>query len=369
VSEAPGSSSDVPAVAPSPLVGRVARTDSFEEQRKSTFAKVAEQVDAEDGARALDLLRFCRDQECEFIRTIMAEWRQKLRELIRQRGADEEAIEEADDRLAAVLAYPDGSPFDAEEGGGRLDAAFARVSEALQAAAWSDAREALQAAFLTWRQVHDREIDSAYGWMTEFVRRHGEAAVPEMWEAIGRGHFQEFFELADPERRSWIGEGRDAVVLDTLEAMRVHLSTPERDGAPIDVEERDDRWIFTFDPCGSGGRAVRGDWNEGTPSRIEPPYEFARIEGAYPWTDGKAGICVYCNHCQQIYEQWTMDEAGWPFFVVEPPVYPDNDPDEARRQRCSYTIYKDPASVPASIYERSGRTKPTHLEDGRTNGD
>ena len=364
MSDLRGSLPDVPAVGLSPILGRLARTDNFHEQRKSTFAKVAERIDARDATRALELLSFCRDQECEFIRKLMTEWRNGLRELIRQRGADNESIAEVDDRLAVLLAYPGGSPFDAEDGGDRLDAAFARVREELEESDWSGAQEMLGAAFLVWRQVHDREIDSAYGWMTEFVRRHGEAAVPEMWEAIGRGHFQEFFELADPIRRPWNTVGRDAVVLDTLEAMRGHLSTPQRDGAPIDVQEHDDRWVFTFDPCGSGGRAVRGDWNEETPSRLEPPYGFARIEGAYTWTDGKAGICVYCNHCQQIYEQWTIDAAGWPYFVVEPPTYPDNDAGELRRQRCRYIIYKDPDSVPASIYERCGRTKPVRGRDG-----
>ena len=92
VSEAPGFLPDAPAVAFSPLVGRLARTDSFDEQRTSTFAKVAEWIDAKDAARALELLGFCRDQECEFIRSIMAEWRHELRELIRRRGAEQEAI-------------------------------------------------------------------------------------------------------------------------------------------------------------------------------------------------------------------------------------------------------------------------------------
>ena len=144
--------------------------------------------------------------------------------------------------------------------------------------------------------------------------------------------------------------------------MRVHLSTVRRDGAPIELIEHEDRWEMTFDPCGSGGRALRGDAVEGTPSRLEPPYEFAYIEGAYDWTDGKAGMCVYCNHCQLLYEQWPMDRAGIPFLVVDPPTYPEgvghDDP-----QRCRYTIYKSAEAVPDEVYrplreEAAGTTHP-----------
>ena len=125
---------DGPVVGFSPIVGRLARTDSFEEQRESTFAKVAKRISAEDAACALELLAFCREQECEFIRRLMAEWRRDLRELIRQRGADDEAITEVDERLAKLLAYPDGVPFDAEGGGDLLDAAFATFAKN-----WKDA--------------------------------------------------------------------------------------------------------------------------------------------------------------------------------------------------------------------------------------
>jgi hypothetical protein len=119
--------------------------------------------------------------------------------------------------------------------------------------------------------------------------------------------------------------------------------------------EHDDRYEFEFDPCGSGGRALRGDIVEGTPSRIQDPYGFGVIEGAYEWTDGKAGMCVYCNHGQQLYEHWTIDRSGIPFLIVDPPTAADGVGHDAPR-RCRYTIYKQVESVP-EVFERCRRSR------------
>jgi hypothetical protein len=201
--------------------------------------------------------------------------------------------------------------------------------------------------------------------MSEYAARFGEESVPEMFNAIGQEHFNEFFALGDPARHAWVEKGANAVLLDTLEAMRVHLSTRNRNGGPIEMTEFVDRWEFEFDPCGSGGRALRGDIVEGTASRTGAPYRFGVIEGAYDWTDDKAGMCIYCNHCQQIYEQWTIDAAGIPFLVIDPPTVDDGIGHD-RPKRCRYTIYKQPEMVPEEVYLRCGREPPRQRGDTDT---
>ena len=141
--------------------------------------------------------------------------------------------------------------------------------------------------------------------------------------------------------------------------MRSYLSTPQRDGAPLEFEEHEDRWVVRFDPCGSGGRAMRGEPLEDAESRMEEPFDFRVIDGEYDWTDGKAGICVYCNHCQVLMQHWPMDRFGYPLRVVEPPTYPPEDRVSGRSTKCQWTMYKDPTSAPPEVYERCGRTKPT----------
>ena len=63
-------------------------------------------------------------------------------------------------------------------------------------------------------------------------------------------------------------------MLVACEAMRGHLVGPERTG-DFELIETDDRYILRFDPCGSGRRTVRGDSIEGTPPRMEPPYNWS----------------------------------------------------------------------------------------------
>jgi hypothetical protein len=346
-----------PAVTHSDLTGRKARVGSPDDQRRSTWDKLAEAIGGRDAAASKELAAFALEGECRFIFDLLVGWSTDLRALLVERGMPEEEARETSARLARLLAFPDGTPYDPEAGWSRLAEAVGNVTEAVVAEKWEAAAAAVSPACESWRTLHDRVVDTSYGWMSVWMARFGEESVPEMFELIADDHFQEFFELGDPSRHAWEDGGADAVLLDTLEAMRAHLSTTQRDGAPLSMVEHDDRWEFEFDPCGSGGRALRGDIVEGTPSRTEEPYRFGVIEGAFDWTDGKQGMCVYCNHCQQLYEQWTIDRAGIPFLVVDPPTVADgighDDP-----KRCRYTIYKRADAIPDEVYERCGRDRP-----------
>ena len=341
----------------SDLVGRETRVGDITDQCRSTWDKIGEALEGRRPDDALALTEFAVEQECRFVYDILTGWATEIRALLARRGIPEDELVQVDEGLRSVLAYPDGEPYSPDVGWLRLEEAKNGLRSLIEASEWGEAGAAVPRACEAWRVVHDRVVDASFGWMSAFVERFGETAVPQMYEEIGAEHFAEFFALGDPERRAWEDEGRAAVLLDTVEAMRVHLSTVRRDGAPIELVEHDDRWEMTFDPCGSGGRALRGDIVEQTPSRLGPPYEFAYIEGAYDWTDGKAGMCVYCNHCQLLYEQWPMDRAGIPFLVVDPPTYPDgvghDDP-----PRCRYTIYKSADAVPDEVYARSGKERP-----------
>jgi hypothetical protein len=338
------------------LVDRQARVGDITDQCRSTWDKIGEALELRQADDALALAEFAVEHECRFVYDILTGWSTEIRALLARRGVSDDELDRVDERLRRLLAYPDGKPYSPEAGWNLLGEAKQSLRRRIEAGAWEEAEAIVPTVCEAWRVLHDRVVDSSFGWMSAFVERFGETAVPEMYEEIGGDHFAEFFALADPERRAWDDEGRAAVLLDTVEAMRIHLSTVRRDGAPIELIEHEDRWEMTFDPCGSGGRALRGDIVEGTPSRLEPPYEFAYIEGAYDWTDGKSGMCVYCNHCQLLYEQWPMDRAGIPYLVVDPPTYPEgvghDDP-----QRCRYTIYKTAEAVPDEVYARCGKKR------------
>jgi hypothetical protein len=342
------------AVAPSPLTRRLARTDSLDDQRTGTLLRAEHAAAAGDLEACSALVRFAYEQECTFIRDLMVEWRTKLRQLLLDEGMAGHAIAADETRLRIALDPSGDAPYDPERAWAELEERFGAVHGAVRSGDLALTQERIRHAAQGWRAVHDREIDLTYGLMSLFSAYAGEQAVPRMFDRIGSHHLDEFYALADPALRAWDEGGYDAVVLDTIEAMRGHLSSTRRDGQPFEMTEYEDRVVMRFDPCGSGGRAVRGDILEGTGSRLEAPYDLGVVEGAYEWTDGKAGLCVYCTHCLLIYEQAPMDRAGWPFLVVEPPT-PSTPADE---RHCQYTIYKRPEDVPAEVYERSGRVKP-----------
>lgn len=138
----------------------------------------------------------------------------------------------------------------------------------------------------------------------------------------------------------------------TVEGMRGHLSGPGRIG-DIDVADEGDRVVVSFDPCGSGGRARRGDPSRGIPPAADRP-EFGSSQAAHDWTWGEEDVCLYCSHCALVNEILPIERLGFPMRVTEYPRDP-GDP-------CRWILYRDPRDVPAAAYERVGKVKPSATE-------
>jgi hypothetical protein len=337
-------------------LGRRIRLGDPADQARSTWAKILEAIDRSDATDAAALAAYAVD-ETKIHCDVMAQWRADLRTFLVGRGVAPEELADADRRILALLDLPDGSPFDVPRLWNDYLELILRLQGEAHRCEWAAARATVDEAREAWRRITDRDVDWCCGVMNEVVERFGEEAVPAMWDAIIGPLFDWRYDKFDVSKADWETEILPTLLYVALEAMRAYLSTAWRDGSPLELVEHDDRWVLRFDPCGSGGRFVRGDWVEGTPSRLEPPFRFRRIEGAYDWTDGKAGVCVYCNHCQVLLEHMPMDKFGYPVRVIEPPIYPDDERGETR-QRCQWTMYKDPTAVPDEIYERCGREKP-----------
>jgi hypothetical protein len=58
-------------------------------------------------------------------------------------------------------------------------------------------------------------------------------------------------------------------------------------------------------------------------------------------------------------EEFPIDRFGYPVRVIDPPTYPDTNPDPAVRQKCQWQMFKDPTKVPEEYYTRVGRTRPS----------
>jgi hypothetical protein len=190
--------------------------------------------------------------------------------------------------------------------------------------------------------IQDIYVDWIWAMLTWVQQRVGEPDVERiMRDTLGSwaaARYANYLELTYEER-----------VALTVEGMRGHLSGPGRLGN-IEVADEGNRTVVSFDPCGSGGRARRGDPAAGIPPAADRA-EFGASDEAHDWTWGQPGVCLYCSHCSLINEILPIERLGFPMRITE---YPENP-----EAKCRGILYRDPREIPAEAYERVGKRKPT----------
>jgi hypothetical protein len=274
----------------------------------------------------------------------------RARDYLLAHGLSPEELGDEERRLQALLD-PDGEGLD-------VSAAWQVLQTATEAAVGScasgraeEAVALLDAARRRWCAVHDRACDWIYGLLDVAFRRLGEEQIGRMWDAI-MSDFYPTRDAYEPSARPWT-DSLPALLGDAIASLRGHLSGQARMG-DVEVVEEADRWVVSFDPCGSGGRTYRPDTTSDGIARMEPPYRFAVTTRAHDWAWQQEGICLYCVHCCQLQERVPIQRFGIPLRVIDPPTWPG-----ARDGgRCRWTMYKRPEDIPASVYSRVGLRKP-----------
>lgn len=339
----------------SDIVGRRLRLGSWEDQKVSTYRKIQEALAHERWSEAAQLASYFVD-EANVCFTLYRQWIADLQGFLRDSGVAAERVAELDAEIQSKLNLPDGTPFVSRRVWhdflGRVETLVGLAHRGERIAALAE----LDAMKETWRRCHDRDVDHTYGLMSAVVSELGEAAIGRMYERVLLPLFAWRYDKFDIDRHPW-DEGLEALMLVACEAMRGHLVGPERTG-DFELVETDDRFILRFDPCGSGGRTLRGDAIEGTPPRMQEPYGWSVSEEPHSWNHFQRGVCHYCSHCIVLMEEMPIDRFGYPVRVVDPPVYAADAADPDRGMKCQWTMYKDPTAVPESVYERVGRRKP-----------
>lgn len=189
----------------------------------------------------------------------------------------------------------------------------------------------------------DRYLDAVrarHDLMTRFIAVYGEELAKDVGQAKALDVVQRGLDGCAALEGLWrfVAAARpEELVLLLAEHLRAHFSGPGREGR-VEIVEESERWRLVFEPCGTGGVLRR----EGGPGTSPLPH-------AGPETWGRAGqVPAYCAHCA-LNELHSIRLLGRPAWVTE------FDPDPARP--CGWTVYKDPAKIPASYYERLGLRK------------
>lgn len=336
-----------------PDLGRVIRNESPQDLRVSTYRRVQEAILARKYALARDYIAYFHD-EALVCRRLYDQWLADTRNYFLHKGLGEQKFAAAHERVLSVIAPPTQTAWDRVAGWQRYLDLKDRLLANLNANTPEPASllSELQQMKEAWRIAHDMDVDTLLGLFDTVIDEMGEATIGEMWEQyLVREWFDKRYARFDVSRTDWRESFRLLVFL-SFEAMHGHLCGPTREG-DVEYREFEDRVELEFDPCGSGGRAYRGEPLDGTGSRMQAPYGFKAVQGAYDFTWNKRGICTYCAHCCVLTEIMPAKAFGYPVRVIDPPSYP-----HAANAKCRYTIYKDPRAIPAHVYQRIGLTKP-----------
>jgi hypothetical protein len=182
--------------------------------------------------------------------------------------------------------------------------------------------------------VHDIYVRYVQDMLAFIAGKLGEEAVEKAFRSSLEGWFRQRYEAYN--RLSF----QEKLEL-TAEGMRCHLDGPGRSGDFTVVEEAE-RFVFRWDPCGSGGVLRRNAEASGA--------QLAVAKEAHDWTWGKKEVCLYCSHCSLVNEILPIENFGYPNRITQ---YPEKAGDP-----CTWYIYKDPDDIPEQFYARIGKSKP-----------
>ncbi len=202
------------------------------------------------------------------------------------------------------------------------------------------AKKLCQAMKYEWLPLHDMFAEASAATAAFIVDKLGEEALYDMNRFVMEKSWRRNVEMmakVDPRK----------IVLNTINIWKAHScsgvgTTPGK----FTVQEDDEKFTFTMDPCGSAGRM----WRNGF---FGPPKNYGVTSKAYPWSFNIKGLPYYCVHCSLMNELLPIEWVGYPVSPMDPPKKAE-DP-------CVMYYYKDPKQIPERYWERYGLKKSDYL--------
>jgi hypothetical protein len=327
------------------LLGHAVRLEDWAQQGTSTYARAREALAEDDVEAAADLAELTA-QEAQEAFDLYRRWLGQLPELLVDAGVSEQELAPARDVAARTVAS-------LEVGWASYARRLAAFGARARAGDTAGAVGELEAARQAWQAAHDPATDALCALLAVGVRALGEECVGPLWDRLLAHYYAALGEKYDPATKPW-PQSLERLVLDIFESTRGHLSGPEREG-DFEVREEPDRWVVRFAPCGSGGRTYAD--LDAVPGRT-----FTR--GEHDWAWRTTGVCHYCVHCCQLQQRAPIERIGIPLRVIEPPVRPAGG--RPGRDRCTWSLYKDPGLLPDEAFTGVGALVPDWLTRSRT---
>lgn len=326
-------------------------------QTESTYALARRAIDAGDAGGAVRRIRQLLDEAAEG-RELFPLFIERARRFLVGRGVPFAAVAAEEHRVLSLLGAGAADALDMDRQWAGVQELAVRAEQACLAGDTGAACGLAEELRAAWMTVHDRFCDITCALFTLAARELGEPVVGAMWDEV-IGDMYPSRDAYGTARRPW-AESVTLLLADAAISLRGHLSGPGRTGE-VSLTEEEDRWVFRFDPCGSGGRTLRSDANADGTARVGAPFGFGVTTRRHDWAWRSEGVCYYCVHCCQLQERAPIARLGYPVRVVEPPVWGTAEP----RGYCTWSVYKDPRLVPAEAYRRVGAAKSPPGRTGR----
>jgi len=335
-------------------LNRKVRSGSYSDLQVSTYQLIKDAISRKDSNESAVLMEYFMD-EALVCKRLFDQWIGDTEKYLLFKGYTEPRLEALKVKVNATIDLDRSRrAWSREEGWAEVIAAKDDFDSQVRGGEIDTLLEALAEVKELWRVSHDLDVDYLLGLYDAVIREYGEECIREMYEEHTiKDWFEKRYQRFDVSQHDW-STCYPLLTFLSFEAMHGHLCGESREG-DVEYTEFDDRIELEFDPCGSGGRAYRGEPIEGTGSRMEAPYDYKPIEGAYDFTWNKKGVCTYCAHCCILTEKMPAEKFGYPVRIIEPPTYP-----REAEAKCKYIIYKDLRDIPEKYYTRLGLEKPSN---------
>lgn len=333
----------------SSFLGRVIRSEAFVHQGVSTYEHLRRMIDQGRASNAIELLDYWL-VEFSLSYNFYSAWASRLSDFLGKRMGPAMADEASVAALKILVGGDDRDQNALTQSWDRLHDYSHMLKELIQA---GDKTEEALAQTERMRSEYEWLHDVQVAWscllLTEIANDLGEEQLETtMRETLTPWIQERYLRFVDPNI-PWQEVSNDFLCI-LAESMRCHLSGPRRWGE-FEIKEEEDRWVLTFDPCGSGCKASRGGGH--FPALTDPPYNAGVTQKPHAWSWCRTGISYYCVHCCLLGEILPIELGGYPLRITDVPEDPA-DP-------CVWYVYKYPEKIPEYYYTRVGKTKPNRF--------
>ena len=227
-----------------------------------------------------------------------------------QRGIDGYAVW----RDITVAYLTDAIGVDA---GAAAGAAFATAHDSWTR--WPGAAEGADEVFTRYRDEHDRGLDAVCALLTHVYRAHGIDVLEQSIRAVG-----------ERTLLAWMPKDIERPVEIRIRTWAAML---HGNFARFTIDEDDEKFVITQDPCGSCGRQLECGAFPG-------PLDHATVAEVHPITFERGDVPIYRTHVAVMHFLMAQERLGVPWPVVACPRGSVAGP-------CRITLYKDPRNPAA----------------------